>query len=362
MNTSQIIGTGSYLPGKPITVDTLKEVVGVIAEDIVNKLGAKTRYWAVDPKTGIANEDNSDMGTKAALNAIKNAEVDLEEIDLIISVTCTPDYPLPANGPLIQEKLGIHSCAVIEIRAGCNGVAQALTIADQFLKTGSYHTALIIGSELTSTYTISPFFQNDKNIRKGDLLNAVMFGDGAGAAILKANPKQNVPGIISTHLDSIGVGKPMGFYLPSGGSKNPISSKTIEEGNYHWIQDYKSIAKYDAEMAFCAIDSILKKSDINSKDLKMIILPQANASRIKDAISTTANPLTDYADRFFLNVEDIGNTSAAGVLIALDEVNRKKLINYNELMIIVGAESSKWLCGAIMLRWAIKNESMTYDK
>ncbi|AEH49455.1 3-oxoacyl-ACP synthase III family protein [Parageobacillus thermoglucosidasius] len=352
MFTTQIIGTGSYLPGDSITVETLKKVIGHVAEDLVNALGAHKRYWAIDPETGVAREDNSDIAAKAARLALENAEIQPNDIDVIISVTATPDYPLPANAPIIQEKLGIQHCAAIELRAGCNGVAQALTIADQFLKTGLYKTALVIGSELSSTYTVPPYLRGDRNVNKNDLLNVIMFGDGAGAVVLKSTNEPSAPGIIGSYLNSIGVGKPAGFVLPVGGSKRPIDTQTLEEGNYRWFQDYKSIAQMDKEMAFDAIRGILEVTKVSPEEIDMIIVPQANAERIKVGLTSDENPLAKYADRFFVNVDQVGNTSAAGVLIALDEANRRGLLNYNDLLMLVGAESSKWLCGSLMLRWA----------
>ncbi len=355
MYTSQIIGTGSYLPGEPITVEVLKTIIGSIAYDLVDALGAHKRYWAVDPTTGIANETNTDMATKAASLALQNAGIDANEIDIIISVTATPDYSLPANAPIIQENLDIKNCAAIELRAGCNGVAQAIAIADQFIRTGYYKTALIVGSECTSTYSVPAYIENDESLSKNDLLNFVMFGDGAGAAILKRTSNSDEPGIIDSYLASIGTGIKPGFVLSSGGSKHPLNKDAVVQGKHRWVHDYKAIAGMDEKMAFEAMNGLISKTDVKVDDIKMVIVPQANYKRIKEGISSEDNPFSAFEDRFFLNVDSVGNTSAAGVLIALDEVNRTGLLQYNDLFMMVGAESSKWLCGAILLRWAIKS-------
>ncbi|GFN32241.1 3-oxoacyl-ACP synthase III family protein [Paenibacillus xylaniclasticus] len=352
MNVTQIIGTGSYLPGEPLKAEQLQKVVGHVAKDLTEALGATVRYWAVDPNTGQIQETNTDMAAKAAMLAIDNAGIEADEIDLIVSVTATPDYSLPANGPIIQDKLGIRDCAVIELRAGCNGVAQAITIADQFIRTGYYRTALIIGSELTSSYSVPSYLNGDESLTKNDLLNLVMFGDGAGAVVLRGNVDSSEPGIIDTYLASIGVGIEPGFLLPAGGSKHPLNAEVVREGSHRWYHDYKAVSRMDVKMAVEAMKGILDKTNTPPEDIQMIIVPQANFNRIKEGAKTEDNPLAAYADRFFVNVDRVGNTSAAGVLIALDEVNRKQLLRRNDLFMIVGAESSKWLCGSILLRWS----------
>lgn len=353
MNVSQIIGTGSYLPGEPVRVETLKKVIGSVAGDLVEALGAYQRYWAVDVNTGEIRENNSDMAAKAARLAMDNANVNPDEIDAIISVTATPDYSIPANAPIIQEKLGIQHCAVIELRAGCNGVAQAVTIANQFIQTGFYQTILVIGSELTSSYLVPSYLRGDDNLSKNDLLNLVMFGDGAGAILLRGNADPDAPGIVDSYLNSIGVGKPAGFVLPTGGSKHQITIEAVKEGEHRWFHDYKSIAEMDKLMAWDAMRGILKKTNVNPEEIQMVIVPQANSKRIKEELNSKDNPFHSYADRFFINVDEVGNTSAAGVLIALDEVRKKNLLKKDDLFLIVGAESSKWLCGSILIRWAM---------
>ncbi|MWC28015.1 3-oxoacyl-ACP synthase III family protein [Paenibacillus sp. MMS18-CY102] len=352
MNVTQIVGTGAYLPGEPVQVEQLVGVVGHVAKDLTEALGARTRYWAVDPITGIANESNTDMAAKAARLAIQDAGIAADDIDLIISVTATPDYSLPANAPIIQDKLGIEHCAVIELRAGCNGVVQAITIANQFLSTGYYRTVLVIGSELTSSYSVPSYVEGDESLTKNDLLNLVMFGDGAGAVVLQSNPNQAAPGIIDTYLASIGVGIEPGFVHPAGGSKQPMNAQSVSEGSHRWYHDYKAVSRMDVKMAVDAMNGILNKTETAAEDVQMIIVPQANFRRIQEGAQVEDNPLSAYSERFFINVDTVGNTSAAGVLIALDEVNRKQLLKPNDLFMIVGAESSKWLCGSILLRWS----------
>jgi len=196
---AKILGTGAYLPGEPISNERLAERFGREMVWLCEMLGACTRYFAVDLETGKLRpgESNAHMAYQASLQALENAGLLPQAVDLLILSTSTPDYPFPATALFLQELLGIEECQVMELRAGCGGMAQAFAIAEQFIASGRSRVALLVGSEL-----ISPFgrlLKNDPDSKKGELVAMAMFGDGAGAAVLV--PSSGDDGAILGALD-----------------------------------------------------------------------------------------------------------------------------------------------------------------
>lgn len=304
---SRIAGTGSYLPEKVVTNDDLSKVVDTSDEWIRTRTGIRQRHVAADGQT------SSDMGHQAALKAIEAAGIDPSGIDLIVVGTTTPDYVFPSTACLIQQKLGIPGCPAFDVNAACSGFLFALSVADQFIRTGSARTVLVVGVETLT-----------RMVDWTDRTTCVLFGDGAGAVVLKADADT---GILSTHLHADGnkrdllccpVGVSAGFdnSLPNAGVRITMAGNEVFK---HAVKALDSV-----------VDEALEANGLDKGDLDWLIPHQANL-RI---ISATAKRLEMPMDRVIVTVDRHGNTSAASVPLALDEAVRSGRVKRGELLLL----------------------------
>lgn len=358
VKTVRIIGTGSYLPGNPIPNAELEAIFGTPDEWISKQLGIKQRYWATDPNTGLCTEKNSDMAAKASLDALQNAGIKANEIDLIILSTGTPDYLIPATSPFVQEKIEVEECATIDIRAGCIGVIQAISIGTQFIRSGVYNTALLIGSELSSPFLTHKFIGSLDALTMSDRINALMYGDGASAVIIKGYDTEEKDGIIAHYMNSVGVGKKPALIFPAGGLAHSMNIKMIEKGLHRLKHDYKAISKLGLPLALRSVQHALKVANLKFEDVDKFIIPQTNPNNLYDNINhlikTDKNFNWEEAqNKIFINADRVGDTGSAALCLALDEMNKRKLIKKGNIVMMVGAEASKWTYGGVVFKWRI---------
>ena len=313
--TVSIVGTGSYVPERRLTNDDLSKIVETDDKWITTRTGIKERRIAAD------DEFTSDMAAKAALAAMEQAGVKPEEIDLILVATATPDMVFPATACFVQTQIGAKRAACLDISAACAGFLFAIEIAQQFITCHTYDTVLVIGAEKLSTITD----WSDRN-------TCVLFGDGAGAAILR-HRDEGSHGVISTHIASDGNFADI-LWMPGGGSRHPIRPQNVEQQLQTIKMSGKEVYKQAVTAMVDAARKALDKAGLTTEDIACVIPHQANA-RIIEAI---ADRLKIPVERVFVNLDRYGNTSAAAVAIALDEANRSGRIKAGDyvLMIVFG--------------------------
>jgi len=325
MNEVQIIGTGSYAPLNIMTNDQLSEIVDTSDEWIISMTGIKERHIS-------KGENTSDLATKAAIEALKDANVKAEDIDLIILASTSPDQFVPATACIVQGNIGAVNAMAFDISAACTGFIFALNIATQFLKTGQRKRALIIGAEVLS-----------KIVDWTDRNTCILFGDGAGAAILEAGSTR---GIISINSTSEGQ-KGSVLTCPTVDVKN-----TFIKGNENFkatiSMDGKEIFKFAVKIIASSIKRILSENNCTLEDIKYVVCHQANF-RIIDFV---VRRLKADKDKFFVNLDRYGNTSAASIAIALDEMNKTNLLKAGDKIILVGFGGGLTY-GASLIEWTI---------
>jgi 3-oxoacyl-[acyl-carrier-protein] synthase III len=309
--TVSIIGTGSYVPERVLTNRELEKMVETSDEWIRTRTGISERRIA-GPE-----EATSDMSTKAALAAMQQAEVAPEEIDLIVVATVTPDMFFPATACWVQKKIGAIHAACFDVSAACSGFLYAMEIAQQFISTHVYNTVLIIGADKLSSI-----------VNWSDRNTCVLFGDGAGAAILRNRADSH--GVIATHMGSDGEFTDI-LFMPGGGSRFPTTPENIHQN----LNTIKMLGKETYKQAVTAMsnaaDRALEAAGLKYDDIACVIPHQANM-RIIEAIAHRMNlPI----EKFYVNLEKYGNTSAAAVAIALDEAHRAGRFRIGDYILLV---------------------------
>ena len=309
--TVSIIGTGSYVPEKILTNTELSRMVDTSDEWITTRTGIKERRIAGK------DEFTSDMAAKAALKAIKQAKISPTEINLILVATATPDMVFPATACFVQKKIGATNAACLDISAACAGFLFGIEIAQQFITSHTHETVLVIGAEKLTSITN----WTDRN-------TCVLFGDGAGAAILRH--RGSAHGVISTHIGSDGQYTDI-LFMPGGGSRYPITRENVDLNLVTIHMTGKEVYKQAVTAMLRAAKKVLEQAGLSIQDIACVIPHQANV-RIIDAI---ADRLGISRDKMFVNVDRYGNTSAAAVAIALDEANRSGRIKSGDYVLMV---------------------------
>ena len=309
--TVSIIGTGSYLPEKILTNQELEKLVETSDDWITSRTGIKERRIAGE------NEHTSDLAAKAALSAMENAGITAEEVDLIIVATVTPDMFFPSTACFVQTKIGAKNAACFDVSAACSGFLYAIEIAQQFITSHTYDTILVIGAEKLSSIVD----WTDRN-------TCVLFGDGAGAAVLRHRVGGH--GVISTFMASDG-GLSDILYIPGGGSRFPINKDNAAEHQNCIKMNGKETYKHAVTSMLDAAQKVLADANLDPSALACIIPHQANL-RIIEAIS---DRIKVPMERFMINLDRYGNTSAAAVAIALDEANRTGRMKVGDYVLLV---------------------------
>ncbi|MDH4049327.1 MAG: ketoacyl-ACP synthase III [Gammaproteobacteria bacterium] len=319
---SRIEGTGRCLPERIMTNADLEKIVDTTDEWIRTRTGVERRHVAAKDQT------TSDLCLEAAKIAIEDAGVKAEDIDLIIIGTTTPDLVFPNIATLVQHRLGIGGCPAFSIEAACTGFIYALTTADKFIRAGEAKCALVIGAEIIT-----------KLVDWTDRSTCVLFGDGAGAVIVKPSEK---PGIISCHLGADGQYKDL-LYYPVGVSKE-LEKAGVGDSNIIMVGN--EVFKVAVKTLGNVAEQALKANNIDKAELDWLIPHQANL-RI---IQATAKRLDLPMEKVILTVQDHGNTSAASVPMALDVGIRDGRIQRDQL-ILMEAFGGGFTWGSVLMRF-----------
>jgi 3-oxoacyl-[acyl-carrier-protein] synthase-3 len=322
---ARITGTGSYTPAKVLTNADLERMVATSDQWIRERTGIRERHIAV------SGEACSDLAVQAGRSALAAAGLPAADLDMVLVATCTGDYPLPSTACLVQHQLGATKAAACDISAACCGFVYALSVADAYVKAGMRHV-MVIGSEVMSAITD----WTDRN-------TCVLFGDGAGAAVVSAGDGER--GILSTHLRSDGNLNDL-IAVPGGGSRIPLSEKTIAER----MQCIKMKGNETFKVAVRNLEEIARETlaanHLRVEDLDLYVPHQANVRILTAVMERLGLP----EEKVMLNLDRYGNTSAASIPIALDEAVRAGRIKDGSL-VMLGAFGAGLTWASAMIRW-----------
>lgn len=335
MLQTRIAGMGHYVPENVVTNDDLSKMMDTNDAWITERTGIKERRW-IDPKT---DDSTATMGVKAARMAIKNAGLEPKDIDFIIFATLSPDYYFPGPGVQVQEALEIPEIGALDIRNQCSGFIYAISVADKFIKTGTYKNILVIGSENHSGGL-------DKTTRGRGV--TVIFGDGAGAAVLTATDKKD-KGILTTHLHSEGQhAKELALLGPSTSHwvDAIIQENDPEDISYYPHMNGNFVFKHAVTRFMEVIHEALHATKLSVSDIDLLIPHQANL-RISQFIQQKME-LSD--DQVFNNIMKYGNTTAASIPIALSEAVQQGKLKDGDLLCLA-AFGSGFTWGSALIRW-----------
>lgn len=322
-----ISGTGSYLPANVLTNDDIAQMVETSDEWIFTRTGIKERRIAS------ASETTSDMAVVACQAAIAAAGLQPEDIDLLIVATITPDMPFPSTACLLQTKLNLRTITAFDVEAACTGFLYVIEIAASMLQSGRYRHALVIGAEKLSSI-----------IDWKDRSTCVLFGDGAGAAVLSRSDQPGA-GILSSTLGSDGRAGDI-LYMPGGGALIPATENSVQDRQHFLKMNGREVFKIAVRIMEKVALEILAEHNIDPSEVALVIPHQANFRIIEMLATRLGIPL----ERFALNIERVGNTSAASIPLVLDEARREGRIKSGDIILMV-AFGAGLTWGATLLRW-----------
>ncbi|WP_036697216.1 beta-ketoacyl-ACP synthase III [Paenibacillus taiwanensis] len=326
MRSVGIIGTGKYVPERILTNEDLAQLVDTNDEWIVSRTGMKERRIAAE------HEATSDLAYKAAVRALESSGITAEQLDLIVVCTVTPDMAFPSTACLVQEKLGAKKAAAFDLSAACAGFIYGLATASNFVKTGIYNYTLVIGAECLSRITD----YTDRN-------TCVLFGDGAGAAVL--GPVADGRGFQSFELGADGTGQEL-LKIEGGGSRLPASVETLEDKRHYIYMNGREVFKFAVRIMGSAAEEALAKAGKTKEDIDLFIPHQANMRIIQSAIERLHVPV----EKCVINLPRYANTSAASIPIALAEAAEEGRLSEGDTVVLVGFGGGlTW--GASVITW-----------
>ena len=325
---AEIVGTGIYLPEKILTNADLEKSLDTSDEWIRSRTGIQERRIAQK------DESSSTLGAHAARNALNQAGMTPEELELIIMCTSTPDVLYPSTACFVQKILGASKAAAYDISAVCSGFVFGLSIAEQYIKSGRYEHVMVIGAEV-----------NSRIMDWTDRTTCILFGDGAGAAILKRTESEEPKGILSSHIYSDG-NHTDALIVPGGIGREPVNQDAVDNKMYCLKMAGQSIFKMAVKHMTEVSRECLAFNGLSTEDVDLVVPHQAN-QRIIEAI---AEKLDVSIDKFFINIHKYGNTSAASIPIALHEARESgKIQSGNLSLLTVLGAGLTW--GAVAIRW-----------
>lgn len=324
---AQIIGTGAYAPEKVLTNRDLSKIVDTSDEWIVERTGIRERHIAAE------GEVTSDMALQASLRALEMAGVRPDELEMIVVGTISPDMPMPACAAFLQAKLGAKRAFCFDVSAACAGSLFGLSIASQYVATGSVKRALVVGVELLTSIVD----WSDRN-------SCVLFGDAAGAMVLapSSDPRR---GLLSTHLHTDGTQTGI-LNIPGGGTKTPMSAAALEQKLHKVSMNGREVYKFAVRVLTESLREALEANGVTVADVDLLVAHQANLRIIDAVLERVGFP----REKAWLNIERFGNTSSASLPTTLDEAVRAGRVKPGDLvaMMAVGAGMS-W--GSALMRW-----------
>jgi len=313
LRKANIMGTGMFLPEKRLTNADLEKMVDTTDEWIITRSGIKERRIVE------ADQTLSDLAVPAAQMAMKNAGVTPEQIGVVILATFTPDRPISSTACIIQHKLGCKNAAAFDVEVACSGFVYASTLAKNFIATGMYDYALVIGADILS-----------KVIDFTDRNTCVLFGDGAGAVVFGVSANED-EGVFDVLLGADGGGADH-IMIPAGGSSMPTTVKTVED-RMHFVKiNGKEVFKFSTKIVGDMIEQVLTRNNMKLDDVDLIIPHQANIRIIESAAKKFDCPM----EKFFINLDKYGNTVAATIPICIHEALQQGRIKQGSTVLLAG--------------------------
>ncbi len=321
-----ILGLGTYVPEKVLSNHDIEKLVETSDEWITERTGIKERRIA-------EKERVSQLGAKAALKAIKDARINSSDIDCIVLASASPEYIFPATACLVQKELDLEGIPAFDVQAVCTGFNYALTVASALIKAGLYRNILVIGAEKMSAF-----------VDWSDRTTCILFGDGAGAVVL--GKVEEGFGVISSVLGADGRGNEL-LYIPAGGSALPASFETVSKGEHFIKMNGREVFKWAVRVLTEVTKKVISEEGLKIEDIDYFIFHQAN-KRIIDAVSKSLNI---PPEKMVVNIDRVGNTSTASILLALEDLRREKSLNKGDLLLFASFGAGlTW--GANIVRWS----------
>lgn len=321
-----IVATGSYLPRRVLTNAELASRVDTSDEWITTRTGIKERHIAAPEQA------TSDLAAEAAQRALRRAGLAPDALDMIVVATITPDMSFPSTACLVQKAIGAVRAVCFDLNAACSGFLYAMETARQYIASGTVNNALVIGAEKLSAITDWQ-----------DRSTCVLFGDGAGAVVLRSRAETR--GLIATAMASDGTLSHL-LLLPGGGSRNPATEQTVKDRLHYLRMAGKEVFKYAVSSMLAASRAVLKQAGVRIEDVGCIIPHQANRRIIEAIGERLGGPM----DRYFINLQRTGNMSAASIPVALDEAVRGGIVKGRQLVLLM-AFGGGFTWGATLLEW-----------
>lgn len=319
------LGTGSYLPEKILTNKDMEKIVDTTDDWIVTRTGIKERHVAAE------NQATSDLAVEAGLRALADAGLKASDIDLIIVATITPDMPTPSTACLVQSKLGATRAAAFDVSAACSGFVYGLTISKAFIESGMYRHILLIGAEKLTAF-----------VDWKDRSSCVIFGDGAGAAII-GSVAEGQKEILSTFMVANGDDADL-LKIPGGGSRYPSSAESLGQGLHYLKMQGKETFKVAVTVMEEATLEALRLAKLDMDRIALVIPHQANLRIIQSIGERMKIP----AEKMVVNLDRVGNTSAASVIVALDECVRSGRLKKGDAIVLVAFGAGTTLASAVV--------------
>ena len=326
--TAKITGVAGYVPPRLLTNADLEKMVDTTDDWIMERVGIRERHLA---EKGVAS---SDLAVEAVKRLEQQHPFDLQSVDLIVVGTVTPDMMYPSTACLVQNKLGISDTWGFDVSAGCSGFLYALNTGAKFVESGQYKNVLVIGSDVNSSMTDFT-----------DRAVCIIFGDGAGAALLQP-AEDGEPGIIDHVAQIEGMGGQF-LYMPGGGSLNPASHETVDQKMHYIHQDGKNVFKYAVKKMAEMTEKVLAKHGLTGLDVDCFIAHQAN----RRIITATAERLGMPLEKVIINIDRYGNTTAGTIPLAMQTALEEKRLKKGDL-VLLAAVGAGFTSGATLLRWA----------
>jgi 3-oxoacyl-[acyl-carrier-protein] synthase III len=330
LRRAKISALGTYVPPRLLTNADLEKMVDTTDQWIMERTGIRERHIA---DKGVAA---SDLAVAAVKNLLESHPFDLQEVDLIVVGTVTPDMMYPSTACLVQHKLGIANTWGFDVSAGCSGFLYALNTGVKFVESGQYKKVLVIGSDVNSSMTDFT-----------DRAVCIIFGDGAGAVLLEPAEEDGGAGVLDHVAQIEGMGGQY-LYMPGGGSLNPASHETVDQKMHYIHQDGKNVFKYAVKKMAEMTERILAKNNLTGKDVDCFISHQANL-RI---IMATAERLGMPMEKVIINIDRFGNTTAGTIPLAMRTAIDEGRLKKGDLLLIA-AVGAGFTSGATLVRWAI---------
>ena len=325
---AKITGVGGYVPPRVLTNADLEKMVDTTDEWIMERVGIRERHLA---DKGVAA---SDLAVEAVKCLQAKHPFDLQEVDLIVVGTVTPDMMYPSTACLVQHKLGIENTWGFDVSAGCSGFLYSLNVGTKFVESGKYKKVLVVGSDVNSSMTDFT-----------DRAVCIIFGDGAGAVMLEP-AEDGEPGIIDHVAQVEGMGGQF-LYMPGGGSLHPASHETVDKKMHYIHQDGKNVFKYAVRKMAEMTERVLEKNGLAGKDVDCFIAHQAN----RRIITATAERLGMPLEKVIVNIDRFGNTTAGTIPLAMETALQEKKLKKGDL-VLLAAVGAGFTSGATLVRWA----------